>query len=210
MTSRASTFFAAAALSALALAGCKGKPDQANSLASLDNQLVGNDADPAVTAALNDQITTDRNLANQSNRNAVRPPETPTQAQYPKPDAHSSASAAGAPCASARFENGLGWAQRLSPAFPLYPGARVTEAAGSDSPACRIRVVSFTTGDGWQRVVEHYRGRAVQAGYSAEHQLRDGDHVLGGANPNDGGAYYLIVTPAQNGSDVSLIANNGR
>jgi hypothetical protein len=40
--------------------------------------------------------------------------------------------------------------------------------------------------------------------------LRDGDHVLAGANAKDNGAFYLIVTPKAKGSEVALIANNGR
>ena len=208
MPSRASTYFAAAGLIGLLLAGCSRGPDQGNSLASLDNQLVGNDSDPAVTGAINDQITTDRSLSNQSNRNAVRPPETPTQAQYPRREAGRAADSA-APCAGARFDNNLSWAQRLSPVFPVYPGARVSEAAGYDSPRCRMRVVAFTTKDDWQRVLDYYHTQAVHAGYSSEHQIRDGDHVLGGANESDG-AFYLIVTPGRGSTDVSLIANDGR
>ena len=51
---------------------------------------------------------------------------------------------------------------------------------------------------------------AIRAGYSSEHQLRGDDHILGGANERTGGAFYLIVTPKGQGSDVAIIANNGR
>ena len=83
MPNRLSNLLRCTALAvALALAAC-GADQDAGNLASLDNSLVGNDADPALTSALQDQIAVDPNLVNQSNRNAVRPPETPTQAQYP-------------------------------------------------------------------------------------------------------------------------------
>src|ERR1044071_4368852 len=83
MPNRVSTLLRFTVLAgALALAACGSKKEGGN-LASLDNSLVGNDADPALTSALQDQIAVDPNLVNQSNRNAVRPPETPTQAQYP-------------------------------------------------------------------------------------------------------------------------------
>jgi hypothetical protein len=231
------TAIAFAGTAALALAACGSQPKEGN-LAGLDNSLVGNDADPALTSALQDQIAVDPNLVNQSNRNAVRPPETPTQAQYPagQPGGKASAEQAGggtlrAPeptpagggtdvaaaagdgsCrgAAARFDYNRNWARRLSPAFPVYPGGRVSEAAGRDQGDCRMRVVSFTTADAPQKVLDFYNNRAVRSGYSSEHQIRGEDHVLGGASQGDGGAFYLIVTPLPSGgSDVSLISNRG-
>jgi hypothetical protein len=213
----------------LALAGC-GRGDDGN-LASLDNQLA-NDSDPALTAALQDQIAVDPNLAQQSNANAVRPPETPTTATYPADSAAAKGNAGAAPKAGAqlasapagpaaasgganctdgaKFAYNNGWAQRLPAAFPFYPNGRLTEAAANNSDGCSTRVVSFTTADDFQRVLDWYNTRAVRAGYSSEHQVRAGDHILAGANASDNGAYYLIVTPRGNGSEVALIVNNGR
>jgi len=215
---------------ALALAAC-GQGSEAN------NQLAGNDADPALTSALEDQIMTDPALAQQSNRLSVRPPETPTRAEYPvaggPPEvrrASASHGATGSPgcttCGAgaqtapsppstgcgggAEFRYGMEWAQRLPAAFPAYPGGRVTEAAGQDRGECRVRVVTFRTPDPHQRVIEWYQQRAVQAGFSAEQQVRGRDHVLGGVNQGTNGAYYLIVTPVAGGSEVALIVNNGR
>lgn len=219
----------AALAAALALAGCSGGGDEGN-LASLDNQLT-NDSDPALTAALQDQIAVDPNLAQQSNRNAVRPPETPTQAPYPTdtsgaPQAQPAAAGAkpaaqlasapqaggsGANCTSgANFHYNHAWAQRLPTAFPLYPNGRLTEAAANNSDGCSTRVVSFSTADNAQRVIDWYNSRAVGAGYTSERETRGGDLILAGANARDNGAFYLIVTPKGNGSDVALIVNNGR
>ena len=252
MPNRVSTLLRFTALAgALALAACGPNQDGGN-LASLDNTLVGNDADPALTSALQDQIAVDPNLVNQSNRNAVRPPDTPTQAQYPagQPGAakagQSGAAAGGerqagggtlrapdptpagesvqqASLASgttgsgdcggvaARFEHDRAWAGRLSPVFPLYPGGRVSDAAGRNEGECRMRVVSFTTADSPQRVLDFYHNRAVRSGYTSERQVRGEDQVLGGSNQSDGGAFYLIVTPLPSGgSDVALISNRGR
>ncbi len=219
---------------ALALAACGGGGGEGN-LASLENQL-GNDVDPALTSALADQISVDPTLANQSNKNAVRPPETPTQAPYPVTQAGGSSAPAaavgpaggetarqhdqlagaargegGAACGSRiPFNYDLGWANRLSPVFPVYPGGKVTEAAGNDRGDCRVRVVTFTAAVGFQGVLDWYHTRAVRAGYSSEHQIRGADHILAGTNERDGGAFYLIVTPVRNGSEVALIANKGR
>jgi hypothetical protein len=114
------------------------------------------------------------------------------------------ASACGVP-----FVYGPQFAERLPAEFPAYPGGRVTEAAGSDSGDCHMRVVTFRTADPHARVLAHYRGLATRAGYSAEHQVRGVDHVLGGINAGTDAAFYLIVTPLERGSDVALIVNNG-
>lgn len=226
MPSRAVMLFRLTAFSAtLALAAC-GQGSEANELAL-------SDADPALTSALEDQILTDPNLAQQANRHNVRPPELPIRAEYPAAGGpppvrrasadHPPAAAAGqagpltsrscgaggrGPASSFRY--GMEWAERLPAAFPPYPGGRVTEAAGQDSGECRVRVVTFRTSDPHQRVIDWYQQRAVQAGYSAEQQARGRDHVLGGVNQGTSGAYYLIVTPVQGGSEVALIVNNGR
>lgn len=200
---------------ALALAACNNGGDESN-LADL-----ANDADPAVTSALNDQILVDENLVTQSNKNAARPSPTPAGAPYPAPEASPSApgKAPNAPAALAgpkgcsdarRFDYNMAWANKLSPNFPVYPGGKVTEAAANNSGGCSTRVVAFATADNWQRVLDWYHTKAVRAGYSSEHQLRDGDHILAGSNEGDKGAFYLIVTPKPKGSEVALIANNGR
>ena len=203
----------------LSLAAC-GSSEQ-NNLAEMDNSLIGNGADPALTSALEDQILVDPNLVQQTHPNTARPPETPVQAQYPADGAGGNAGAGQASQASAAggsgpatpsacgvpFVYGNEWANRLPPEFPAYPGGRVTEAAGSDRGACHMRVVTFTTADPNNRVLEHYRSLADRAGFSVEQQARGGDQVLGGTRGE--AAYYLIVTPTQSGSEVALILNNG-
>jgi len=229
MPKSAATLLRSAALAGLlALAAC-GSGDQ-NNLSEMDNSLIGNGADPALTSALEDQILVDPNLVQQSHPNTVRPPETPVQAQYPADGAGGSAAAGGGAGgsrvreATAATTGGSGqatpgacgvplsygneWANRLPAEFPPYPGARITEAAGNNRGACQIRVVTFATADPYNRVLEHYRSLAARARFSAEQQARGGDQVLGGTRGE--AAYYLIVTPTQAGSDVALIVNNGR
>lgn len=203
----------------LALAACSRSRD--DNLAAIDNELIANGTDPALTSALEDQIMVDPNLVQQSNPNTVRPPEAPVQAQYPAESAPhgqqavaasgQTGSAAPAPSIAscgAPFDYGNQWASRLPAEFPAYPGGHLSEAAGNDHGGCRMRVVSFTTADGYARVIDYYRGLAARAGFSAEQQERGGDQVLGGVNGER--AYYLIVTPMRGGSDVALIVNNGR
>ena len=202
-----------AALGALlALGACGGGAD--NNLAAIDNDLLANGADPALTSALEDQILVDPNLVQQAHPNTVRPPETPVQAQYPAGSATAQPASGGTGAVAANgacagpFEYGAQWAGRLPAGFPAYPGGRITEAAGNGGGRCRV--VTFTTADRHDRVLEFYRGVAGRAGFTAEHQQRGEDHVLGGVNQSTDGAYYLIVTPRPNGSEVALIVNNGR
>lgn len=204
--------------SLLAVAGCgNAAPD--NDLAAIDNELIANAVDPALTGALQDQLSVDPSLSQQANPNSARPPEAPVQAQYPADagpgqDGAQTRTAGGpapppsAAICGAGFAYGNEWANRMPAEFPAYNGGRITEAAGNDHGGCRMRVVSFTTADAPQRVIDNYRGLVTRAGYSAEQQERGGDQVLGGTRGDS--AYYLIVTPQGTGSDVSLIVNNGR
>ena len=102
------------------------------------------------------------------------------------------------------------WAGRLPADLPLYPDARVSEAAGSDLGGCAMRAVSFASSAPLQTVIDWYYTRASKAGYSAEHQADGGEHVLGGTRDRDGGAFALFLTSrADGGTDVDLVANNG-
>jgi hypothetical protein len=197
---------------ALTLGACQRGEEAAQS----DAERAGSDADPAMTSALEDQILVDPALTQQSNKNAVRPAETPIQAQYPADGTGAAEQARlslmdgnGAGCGNGPFNYDMAWAKRLPAELALYPNARVTEAAGNNERGCSMRVVTFASADAPERVLEFYRGRALNAGYSAEQQRREGDHVLAGTNPRNGAHYYLIVTPKPDGSDVALIANNG-
>jgi hypothetical protein len=195
------------AVATLSIFACNRSDDA--ELAKIDNQIAGNEADPALTSALEDQIMVDPTLTQQSNRNAVRPPERPAQAQYPagQPKGDQSSAVNSGGCASGAFDYNPQWAQQLGPDFAVYPGGKLTEAAANNQGDCRMRVVTFTTGDAAERVLDWYRGRAQSAGYSAEQQQREGDQILAGANQQKGGAYYLIVTPQQSGSEVAVIVN---
>jgi hypothetical protein len=224
MQTRIAPLFRPAAIAALlALGACTGGGD--NNIAALDNELLANGADPALTSALEDQILVDPNLVQQANPNSVRPPDTPTQAQYPagsaaegrrgRPQVRRAAAATGGGgagegvCADA-LEHGPQWAGRLPAEFPAYPGGRVTEAAGTDQGECRVRIVTFRTRDTHERVLAFYRDLATRAGFAAEHQRRGADHLLGGVNARTDGAFVVIVTPLERGSDVALVVNNGR
>jgi len=245
------------ALGALALTACGRKQAADGNLDSLDAELTANAAnasDPAMRAALQDQIMVDPALAGQSNADAIRPPQQPYSGAIP-PDsvagtrsdgtvaAGGSSSSGGsktapAPsgdCPQCKVRNdtmtlgalagrqgdrrtagcardlqySTGWAQRLPADLPLYPDARVDEAAGTANGGCALRVVSFSTGASIQTVLDWYYGRLTAAGYSAEHQADDGQHVLGGTR-RDGAAYVIYFDTRGDGrTEVDIVANNG-
>ncbi|MBC7985295.1 MAG: hypothetical protein H7X93_01290, partial [Sphingomonadaceae bacterium] len=106
---------------------------------------------------------------------------------------------------------GMQWADLMPRAFTVYPGAEVIEAAGKNEAHCRLRVVSFAASASMERLINWYYTRAVRTGYSAEHQIRNGNHVLGGYRERDQGAFFIIFANHPNGGTaVDIVANNGR
>ena len=246
----------------LALAAC-GTGAVESDADAIDEQILGeaDNSDPALTAALEDQIMVDTDLTSQSNQNAALPNEAVTGA--PIPDTMSAdmrraqdaisegrllsapaareatdedcggcgagqsagrgettlgalaADQASAPsgesCANAQVDYSLGYAQQMPTPFRVYPRSQIMEAAGNNAPGCRLRVVSFRSGADMQRLIDWYYTRAVRTGYSSEHLIRHGNHVLGGYRNRDEGAYYIIFAARPDGgTDVDIVANNGR
>jgi len=111
---------------------------------------------------------------------------------------------------AARVSYSTGWANRLPAAVPLYPDARVVEAAGADGGGCALRVVSFATRAAPKAVIDWYYTRTSDAGFAAARETDGKQDVLGGTRNRDGGAFVVYVSRrADGGSDVDLIANNG-
>ena len=218
---------------ALALAACGGK----------DKHKSGNEIDPAVANALEDQIMVDPNLVGQANRFG-RTGQTGSEAPVPAPGiggravqpgkllrapAPTTATGTGSITLGERAEDQAGrtgtasntceknfhysasWATLLPEAFPLYPDAQVTEAAGNNQPPCRMRLVSFVSKAPLQTLVDFYYTQAVRNGFTAEHQLADGEHILAGTRDKDDGVYYLSFNLRKGGgTDVDMIVNHGR
>jgi hypothetical protein len=211
----------------LALAGCGDAPSE-KPADKLDARLLGKGkADPAVAAALEDQIMVDPSLANQSNRNAVRPADSPTTAPIPADGVSAAAQRSSgvtlgqlatnqAIASKDKFtgcsldvDYSMRWATRLPADLPLYPRARVDEAAGSDMAKCKLRAVTFTTTAPTRAVLDFYLAAAKRAGYSASKEVRGAETLIGGTR-SDGAAFYSVLTPAQSGGTiVDLVLNNG-
>lgn len=217
---------------AFALSACSGDKDKSQA---------GNDVDPAVSNALEDQIMVDPNLVRQANRfgrssatgSQSSVPATGTggpavstdkliKAPSPKAGNASKGITLGqlaneqsgrgkAAACDKNFQFGAAWATRLPAAFPLYPDAQVTEAAGNDEQPCRMRLVSFASKTPMQTLIDFYYTQAVRNGFNAEHQLSEGEHILAGSRDKDDSAYYLTFNARKGGgTDVDMIVNHGR
>lgn len=112
---------------------------------------------------------------------------------------------------TAKMDYGMQWASQLPAPFGLYPGAALLEAAGANGPSCALRAASFVASAPMQDVIDFYYTQAKRAGYDAEHQLMEGEHVLGGVRSGDNGAYFIIFTKgATGGTAVDIVANRAR
>ncbi|WP_147417598.1 hypothetical protein [Sphingomonas cavernae] len=206
----------------LALGACNDEPDQAE-LAKLDNSLAGNVTDPALAGALKDQIVVDPRRAGAVAVPGPRPSaaelgtlkRAPAAKATPDPVAPATLAAAKADGGKAGCMSGLGynaaWAAKLPADLPLFPQARVSEAAGKDAAGCRARAITFATAADIGQVIDFYYTRATAAGFTAEHVREGQEHILGGTRDRDGGAYYLLARALpKGGTEVDLIANIGR
>ncbi len=211
----------------LALAACGGGSDKA-SLNELDAKIGGkNEADPALTAALEDQILIDPDLRGQSNKDAIRPAPKPYQNPIPtgeglRTDPASTKTlgdlaAAQSDVAKDAF-NGCGlsvdyamsYAAQLPADMPLYPKARVIEAAGSNDNGCKLRAVTHSSSAAMDDVAAHYAAVGRRAGYSVGAKPEGKGQMVKGKRAADGGAFYVILTPVSGGTQADLVINNGR
>jgi hypothetical protein len=196
--------------------------------ASLGGQIM---VDPRLAQSSNTDVVRPPTLP----ESGAVPPEAPLKADPVDPASLKHAPAASNECPECKTANGAltlgalaerqktpdaaacaekigysaGWANRLPADLPLYPGARLSEAAGADQGGCRLRVVSFASAAQMQKMLDYYFTKATAAGYSAGHSTDERQHVLGGVRGND--AYVLYVTARKGGgSDVDLVSNAGR
>lgn len=108
----------------------------------------------------------------------------------------------------AKLTYGNAWADRLPPAFKVYPRATLREAAGVAGGKCNIRVVNFQTAASIQGVFDYYHTMAIRAGYTSDHRVNGNEHMLGGTK---GDLAYVIMARRDGGmTDVDLVASGGK
>jgi hypothetical protein len=217
---------AAVALAVL-LSGCSGsKKESGSGDADIAGNASGDQTDPALTSALEDQIMVDPTLAQQKNGAATRPGALPGQSPIPSTTPGGDAGTGGqtmgelaqnqaagkAATNAACYKNlrySVAWAQRLPAELPLFTDAQVSEAAGNVSPGCDVRVVSFVSDAAIDRLVTFYETSAKRAGFAAERQGTGAERVVAGDKGSQ--AFYATFRARQGGgTEVDLLANHGR
>jgi hypothetical protein len=216
----------------LMLAGCGSDANDKTALGKIDSRLGGKgDADPALTAALEDQIMVDPSLSSQANEHSIRPASEPNQAPIP---VDRNASDTGA---IDKAENTLGaravdqagnahkalftgcaldvqysvdWANRLPADLPLYPQARVSEAGGSDNASCKLRAVTFASAAAPRALIDFYNSVGKKSGFSMIQKVEGTGTLISGARAGDKSAFYIIIEPNGSGSSADLVSNRGR
>ncbi len=103
----------------------------------------------------------------------------------------------------------MAWSARMPADLPLYPQAKVTEAAGSDMGSCRLRAVTFSSAAAPRSLIDYYLTTARNAGYQADLSTSNGEQMVAGSRA-DGAAFYIIISPrASGGTTADLVANRG-
>ena len=214
---------------ALMLAACGGAAKEKAEADSIDARLGGKaNADPALTQALEDQIMVDPTLSQQANAHSVRPPDEPFQAALP-PDAQSpviakdpgqtlgAKAAEQAHAAKGQFNGcqldvaySMDYANRLPVELPIYPKGQVSEAAGSDTPGCRLRAVTYASPAPLRTLTDFYLTLATRGGFNPQQGSEDGGTLVSGTRAKDGSAFYVILKPQGSGTSADLVTNRGR
>ncbi len=223
------SLFIASCVSVLCLSACGGGAADKAETENLDARLGGKPgADPALTQALEDQIMVDPQLTQQSNEHSVRPPDEPFQAAVP-PDAALGPAATNpgqtlgvraaeqANAAKASFTGCVldvayspNFANRLPADLPLYPQARVSEAAGSDTSGCQLRAITYSAAVPPKALTDYYLTLAKRGGYAPQTGTEDGGVLVSGTRAGDGSAFYVILKAAGAGTTADLVTNRGR
>lgn len=118
--------------------------------------------------------------------------------------ARAAASPSGAGDCAERARYTMQWAARLPEAFPVYPRGAVQEAAGTDEGGCSLRVVNFVTPVPLDEVMNFYFTRATGGGFSTDHVLQDGEHVLSGIKGDASYVVYARRLPSGN-TEIDLL-----
>ena len=181
---------------AVALAGC-GRPE-GGAAPRIDDRT-----DPALAAALDDQILVDPTLSQYSNRTTVRTSERPGESFYPAVrDREEKLGCPGTP-----LQSGTDWARRLPAEMPLMAGARMLSGAGSAANKCLVVVANFEVAAAPAQVIDWYWPRATRSGLSATQLARGPDQALFGRQ--GARSYFLIASPRGQGSEVGLVFRTG-
>ncbi|MDB5702707.1 MAG: hypothetical protein JWL66_2906 [Sphingomonadales bacterium] len=199
----------AAALSCLALAACHAPQTHEQR----------NFADPAVGEALSEPLMSDVDMRGAAASDALRPADQPATMQIP---GDAMVETDGAPTlgqvATARIKQpgfsgcdptvaySAQWSLRLPTWLDLPPRARLAEAAGSDTPTCKLRIIRFGVTGTPTETLRHYAVLGKRAGFL----VRPGKTSIIATRASDGAAFHIHATAISDGTRIDQTSNRGR
>jgi hypothetical protein len=188
----------AVAFALLLLAGC----------GSGVREAAVNETDPAITDAVNDPILADPRLSLQERGGAIGVPtgvaeNVADQTLGQVATAHV-AEPAFAGC-NTKIDYAFAWSARLPADLPLPEAAKVTEAAGSDAKACKLRLVRYLIAQPTDAVTGYYRELAKKRGFA----LTESDSTISGRRARDGAAFIITFGDTKGATTVDFVTNRG-
>lgn len=177
--------------------------------AAPDTPMADQPGKDATTQALAAQISVEATRSDPANRAALLPDTAPPNGQtLGQLAAQQARQQAFGGCAR-QISYALRWSLRLPAHLPLYPRSRVDEAAGVNTPACRLRAVTMTSAASVQDIRAFYLHSARRAGYATSTDVDEGQSLISGTR-RDGAAFFIVLTPVQSGgTSIDLVVNNG-
>jgi hypothetical protein len=187
-----------APLALLLLAACGSGPREA----------AVNETDPAITDAVNDPILADPRLSLQERGGAIGVPTGVSESVPAQTLGQVATGRATEPTfagCNAKIDYAFVWSARLPTELPLPAEAKVTEAAGSDTKACKLRLVRFATTQSVEAVSTFYRDLARKRGFT----LTEKDGAISGVRTRDGASFSIAATETKSGMTVDFVTNRG-
>jgi hypothetical protein len=178
-----------------------------------------NFADPAVGEALSEPLMSDVDMRSAAAPDALRPADQPATMQIPgdamvaTDGAPTLGQVATAQIGQAGFSGcnpaiaySAQWSLRLPTWLELPASARLAEAAGSDTPGCKLRIVRFGMTGTPTALLQHYTVVGKRAGFL----LQPGKASITATRASDGAAFHIDATAISNGTRIDLASNRGR
>ena len=164
-----------------------------------------NETDPAITDALADPIMADPRLALQDRGGAIGVPTGIDGGEHAMTLGQiATARIREAPFAGchAKIDYAFAWMARLPADLTLPDTAKVSEAAGSNAPACNLRIVRYAVARPVAEVEVFYRKKGFA--------LTSSDGTVSGVRGTDGAAYWVSISATKIGATVDFVTNRGR
>jgi hypothetical protein len=164
-----------------------------------------NETDPAITDALSDPIMADPRLELQHGGGSVAVPlgiDGGDHAQTLGQIAAARVRETAFKGCNAKIDYAFAWMARLPTELAPPDAATVSEAAGSNTKSCNLRVVRYAIAKPVADVEMFYR----KSGFA----LTRGEGTISGIRAKDGTAFWVAVTAAKSGSSVDFVTNRGQ